>query len=200
MHPFPSFERENAAVQREAPDHERERRVVEELALGLERQVDARRPLRHAVPGVRDLGERLGHAERRDGEVVALQAQDREAEEDRDERREERAGRERGEERDVPLAEHEEARRVGADPEVRDVAERRVPRVAADEVPALRHESEDEEARVRQELVARDELRQGDEEREEDAKAPTRRRLSSNALPGDALRAEDEKEDEDSRT
>src|ERR1035441_4093335 len=91
--------------------------------------------------------------------------------------------RERGEERDVPLSDHEEARRVGADPEIRHVPERRIPGIAPDEVPALRHECENEESRIRQELVARDEPRKGDEEREQREEARDRRGLLHTRFP-----------------
>src|SRR5262249_30885290 len=72
------------------------------------------------------------------------------------------------EERNVPLREHQESRRVGADSEKGDVAEGRIAGIAADEVPALRHECQAEDGRVGQQLVRGDDSRQQKEPSKDD--------------------------------
>jgi hypothetical protein len=94
------------------------------------------------------LAHALGHAERGDGEVVALQAQDR----DPHQHREADAHRGRGRQRDPEAGAclgHQHRGRVAAEPEEHDVAEARIAGEAADQVPALRQRHEHEHAAER---------------------------------------------------
>ena len=157
---------------RDPRDDQSEGRVIEEGAVAADGQVDPGGPFRDLVPGAGDLPEGLGHAERRDREVMPLQAKHGNPHERGHDRREQRAREERREERQMPLRQHQESRRVGADSEEGDVAERRVPRIAADEVPPLRHQSQAQDVRIRQQLVgghvSRQEEEPGKRDREED--------------------------------
>ena len=94
---------------------------------------------------------------------MPLQSQNREAEQRGDDGAQQGArgqGRQKG---NVPFRKHEKSSGIGPDAEVRHVPERGIARVATDEVPALRHQGEQEQARIGEQPVGRDEPRQKNE-------------------------------------
>src|SRR5919198_382910 len=178
------------AVGEDDHDHDEQDEKVEVLAIGQpERRGragdrrDALRTVREVDGLVEVVGEHADHlaeAERDDGEVVAVQAEHREAEEDPGDRRHEESDEQEGEEPragqgepaaaedDVGVRRAEDGPGIRADGEERDVAEVEQARQADDDVEAERQRREDPDLRRHLEVVAVEGPDQGHQQQQGD--------------------------------
>ena len=176
----------------EQQDHEHAEEDVVVRKLAAERQVvpaaSDRRALQadrgaDEIPGADHEADQLGDRDGRHAEIVALQAEGRHADDDREHEAHHDADRHADQRRQLPLV-IDQQRQIGADAEEHAVADRDLPRIAADDVPGRGRDrgEQQRDADVEIEGVGEDErVRQKD--RKASAMAPFMRLMPCPAGP-----------------